>query len=227
MTDLRISQTTEELADAAAAWLEHELLDRIRVAETCSIALSGGSAPGPVHARLARSGTIDWSSVLVFFGDERCVPPEDAGSNFRLARETLLDRAGVPPFNVFRMTAEAVEHEVAAEKYAELLPDPLDIVVLGMGDDGHTASLFPGAASLHETARKVLAVKGPAPYTERLTITPPVIAVARRVIMLASGERKAAAVKRALDPTTSPSEVPAAIARHAVWFIDRAAASLL
>ena len=227
MTDVRIFQSAEELADAAAAWLEHEVLERVRQADSCSIALSGGSAPGPVHQRLSRSRRIDWGSVLVFFGDERCVPPDDRGSNFRLARETLLDPVGVPPRNVFRMPGEALDHDLAAEKYGELLPDPLDIIVLGMGEDGHTASLFPGSSSLHESARKVLAVEGPLPYSRRLTITPPVIALARRVIMLASGEKKAPAVKRALDPSSSPAELPAALARHAVWFIDRAAAETL
>ena len=154
------------------------------------------------------------------------LPTTRAATSVSRASPCLTPRE-FPPFNVFRMTAEAVDRDVAAEKYAELLPDPLDIVVLGMGDDGHTASLFPGAASLHETSRKVLAVDGPAPYTQRLTITPPVIAVARRVIVLVSGQRKATAVKRAIDPSTQPSDVPAALARRAVWFIDRAAASLL
>lgn len=139
--------------------------------------------------------------------------------------ETLINR--LPGTRaVHRMEAERSDLEGAADAYAAGLPDQLDVLVLGTGEDGHTASLFPHHAALREERRRVLAVEGPAPH-RRLTITPPVIRAARVTLMLVSGERKAAAVARALDGGEDPDPCPARLARNGIWVLDEPAASLI
>jgi 6-phosphogluconolactonase len=165
--------------------------------------------------------------VEVYFGDERAVPPTDPASNYRMAREALLDRVGLPPERVHRMEADDLDLEAAAARYAALLPDPLDVLVLGMGQDGHTASLFPVSPALRESARKVVPARAPVPPIERLTITPPVIAAARRVAVIVAGAVKAPVVARVLRGPWRPEELPAQLARHGTWLLDRAAASAL
>src|SRR5437899_6211908 len=132
-----------ELARVAAAWLADELRKAVARAGRCALALSGGSTPRPAYERLAAQEDVPWASVEVYFGDERGVPPSDVRSNYRMAREALLDRVKLPSGRVHRMEAEDPDREAAAARYAALLPSPLDILVLGMGPDGHTASLFP------------------------------------------------------------------------------------
>jgi 6-phosphogluconolactonase len=125
------------------------------------------------------------------------------------------------------MEAERPDREAAALAYARLLPPRIDVLLLGMGPDGHTASLFPGSAALHERERLVVPVVGAKPPAERLTITPPVIEAARKVAVLAAGEDKAAMVARAVEGPLEPEAVPAQLARRGVWFLDRAAAARL
>jgi 6-phosphogluconolactonase len=167
----------------------------------------------------------------VYFGDERAVPPDHPDSNFGMARSALLDHVPVQFDRVHRMAAEEPDLASAAEDYARLLPARLDVLLLGLGPDGHTASLFPGSAALSETGRLVVAVSRPAPPIEpsvrRMTITPPVIDAARQVVMLVTGEGKAAVVARVLDGPLDPAVLPAQIARHGTWIVDHAAASQL
>jgi 6-phosphogluconolactonase len=165
--------------------------------------------------------------VELFFGDERAVPPSDARSNFHMAYETLLRHVAIPPAGIHRMEAEHPDLEAAARAYDALLPERLDVLLLGIGEDGHTASLFPGADSLDVRDRRVVPAVSPVPPTNRLTITPPVIAGARRVLVIAAGSGKAAPVARALDAATDPREIPARLAREATWLLDDAAASCL
>jgi 6-phosphogluconolactonase len=216
-----------ELARLAAAWLADELRKSVARAGRCALALSGGSTPRPAYERLAAEDDVPWASVEVYFGDERGVPPSDAHSNYRMAREALLDRVELPPGQVHRMEADDPDREAAAVRYAALLPSSLDVLVLGMGPDGHTASLFPGSPALRETGRKVVPAQAPVPPVERLTITPPVIAAARRLAVLAAGEAKAALVARVLRGPWRPEELPAQLAREGTWLLDRAAASAL
>lgn len=188
------------------------------------VALAGGTTPVPVYRRLVAPGRVDWSRVLVYFGDERCVPPDHGESNFRMVRESFLDPAGVDSSRVFPMDGGHPNPDTAAAEYAALLPTPLPVVVLGIGEDGHTASLFPGSPALQERTRLVVAVPAAGARRARITITPPVITTAKRVFVLARGGRKASAVARALEGTWDPGACPAQLARHGIWLVDADAA---
>jgi 6-phosphogluconolactonase len=193
-----------------------------------SIVLTGGTTPGQAYRRAAERQP-DWGRVTLWWGDERCVPADDERSNYRLAKETLLDRLDIPPRAVHRIRGEAAPDEAAAELDAALEGIELDLLLLGLGPDGHMASLFPGSPQLAVTDRR--AVHGPAglePFVERVTITLPVIQSAVRIVFLVTGEGKAAAVARAFGGEIT-QEVPASLARLAPVpvevFLDAAAAS--
>jgi len=218
------------MARLAAEWLADEVRLGATLRGTCALGLAGGSTPRPAYEALAQpplEAAIPWDRVQVFFGDERAVPPDHPDSNFRMVSETLLARVGIPAGSVHRMEADADDLERAADRYAALLPRALDVLVLGIGPDGHTASLFPGSPALRERTRRVVPARAPKPPERRLTITPPVIGAARRVLVLAAGEDKAQAVARALKAAARADDVPASLARDGVWFLDRAAARLL
>jgi len=214
----------------AASWLVDAIQEAIAARGRCAIALSGGQTPRPVYLELAspRSRSrISWPQVHVFFSDERAVPPDHPDNNYRMAREALLAHVPIPPAQVHRMEAERVDRAAAAAEYERVLPQPLDVLLLGIGTDGHTASLFPGSPALREWARRVVPAQGPKPPVDRLTITPPVITAARRLATIVTGEDKASQVARVVQGLLIPEEVPAQLARRGTWFLDRAAAALL
>lgn len=200
------------------------------------IALAGGSTPAPVYRALAEDRDIDWRRWQLFFGDERTVPPGHADSNYRMVRETLVDRLPVQPL-VLRVPAEA-DPDVAAESYQttvrKMVPgNPraigvntprFDMIVLGMGDDGHTASLFPHTQALHETERWVVANPVPQLNTTRITFTIPLINAARRVLFLVSGAGKADMLRQVLagpdEPVRLPSQSIHPAAGNLVWLVD-------
>jgi 6-phosphogluconolactonase len=227
MTELVVVARAAELARPAAEWLELEVTRAIADRGRCALAVAGGRTPEPAYRELASAASIDWKRVEVFFSDERAVAPDDPESNYRMVRLALLSRVPIPADQVHRMEAERADRDAAAREYERLLPRPLDILLLGIGPDGHTASLFPGSAALDERERLVLPVIGPKPPAERLTITPPVIAAARRVAVLASGADKAAMVARAIEGPLTPKAVPAQLARRGTWFLDQGAAARL
>jgi 6-phosphogluconolactonase len=213
-------------AVTAAAEIAGLLGGAIRDRGTASLALTGGTTPRPVYAELARYPGIRWERVQIYFGDERAVPPDHPDSNYRMARETLLVTAAVPATNVHRMEAERPDEAAAAAAYARILPAHLDLVLLGIGEDAHIASLFPGHPALGER-RLVVPVTGPKPPPRRLSITPPVLAAARLTLVLADGANKADAVARALEGGDPPVECPARLVRGGWWVLDREAASRL
>lgn len=216
------------IAAEAAAWIAAQVRAAVAERGACALALAGGNTPRAVYARLAEHpGELPWSSVQVYFGDERAVPPTDPRSNFHMAHETLLRHVPISPAGVHRMEADRADLEAAARAYEAILPARLDVLLLGVGMDGHTASLFPGAPTLGEAHRRVLPAVSPLPPAHRLTITPPVIAAAARTLVIAVGTDKAAPVARALDPATDPRDVPARLARDGVWLLDHDAASSL
>jgi 6-phosphogluconolactonase len=203
---------------------------------TVSVAVSGGSVATTFFPAWATTARIDWGRTDIFWADERAVAPTDPDSNYALARTLWLDPAGVPAARVHRMPADRPDLGAAAEAYADQLrltlgPMPvLDLVLLGIGPDGHVASLFPGHALLGETARLVAAVTdSPKPPPRRLTLTPPVLTAARSVAIGAFGASKAAIVREALEDPASrlPAALIARAAGRAVWLLDRAAASQL
>lgn len=216
-------------AGAFARTAGGELAARIReIASTgrrVTIALAGGTTPRPVYAQLAGDGAVPWSMVDLYFGDERCVSPDDPDSNYRMARETLIEAAGIPPERVHRIQAERPDRESAALEYGRILPDRLDILIFGIGEDGHIAALFPGSAALRERRARVMPVRGAKPPHDRLTITPIVIQASATVVVLATGAHKARAVARALRGAADVSACPAQLARHGLWLLDREAAA--
>jgi 6-phosphogluconolactonase len=225
---LMIARSPAELARTAAEWIlrQAELASKAR--GLCSIALAGGSSPRPIYEELGNSELAErfpWLQTDFYFGDERAVAIDDPESNYRLARETLFRSHPEALGRVFRMPADAPDPDEAARRYGRRLPDPLDVLILGMGADGHTASLFPGSAALDEREELVLAVEGPKPPHRRLTITPPVIERARQSLVIATGAEKAEMVGRALAGPIRPKDVPAQLARKATWVVDTAAAS--
>lgn len=196
-----------------------------------SIVLTGGASVGVAYERAAELEP-DWSKATVWWGDERCVPPEDELSNYRLAKETLLDRLAMPPHAVHRMRGELAPPAAAAAEYdAALEGVELQLLLLGLGSDGHMASLFPGSPQLEVEDRRV--TWGPArldPFVDRVTMTLPTIHAAQRIVFLCAGEGKAEAVARAFGGEIT-RDVPASLARLAPIpievFLDPAAASKL
>ena len=227
MTEVSVVPDAAHLTVPVARWIAVETIAAIRERGACALGLSGGRTPEPVYRELASARDIDWTRVTVFFADERAVPPDDPESNYRMVREALLSRVPIPHSNVHRMEAERSDRDAAAREYERALPPALDVLLLGVGEDGHTASLFPGSPAAEERRRLVLPVVGTQAPVERLTITPPVIEAARRLAVAAGGGDKAAAVARALEGSAGAMEVPASLARRGVWFLDRAAAARL
>lgn len=214
--------------DAAASWIANTIASVTAERERCSLALSGGHTPRAIYEHLAdRYVNVPWRLVDIYFGDERCVPPDDPASNYRMAYETLLSRVPIDPARVHRMRGESDDRASAARAYEAVLPDSLDILLLGMGDDGHTASLFPGAPELNERRRRVLPSTSRVPPIDRLTITPPVIAAAGRVCVIVAGSAKAEVLASALEGDIDPHRLPVQLALHGSWIIDGEAASLL
>jgi 6-phosphogluconolactonase len=222
-----ITEDLAALASRSAEWISNAIREAAAKDGRCTLALTGGSTVRPVYAQLAELPGIPWRSVSIFFGDERGVPPAHPDSNYRLAQETLLARVAIPAAQIHRMGAERADLEQAARDYEALLPDPLDVLLLGMGVDGHTASLFPHAATLAERVRRVAPALGGIPFLPRLTITPPVIEHARELLMMVAGAEKAPRVARALSGPQDPGELPARLARHGTWILDRFAAAEL
>ena len=199
-------------AEAAQFILRHA---RAAIAERglFRLALSGGNTPRAVHAQIVRLGSdLAWNRVQITFGDERCVPPEHADSNFRMARETLLDVVPIPAGNVFRIRGE-IAPAAAAQEYENILAtvaarfgEPRyvhDLVLLGLGEDGHTASLFPGSPALDETVRNVIPATGPKPPPQRITMTFPLLNAARHVTFLVTGADKHALVEEITSGSTA------------------------
>jgi 6-phosphogluconolactonase len=190
-----------------------------------TVALAGGSTPRDLYGLLASDDyreRFDWEDLEVFFGDERAVPPSHPDSNYGMARRALLDHVGVPAASVHRMEADAANLDEAADRYAQLLPERLDLVLLGMGADGHTASLFPRGDALDEQERRVVPSVAPN-GTRRLTLTLPALNAARHVVFLVLGAEKAPALAsiRAGDDLPAGRISPAR--GDVTWIVDREA----
>ncbi|HEY9426629.1 MAG TPA: 6-phosphogluconolactonase [Gemmatimonadaceae bacterium] len=218
----------DAFTEAAAAWLADAIAAVLAGRARCSVALAGGHTPRAIYEHLAdRYVNVPWTLVDIYFGDERRVPPDDPASNYRMAYESLLSRVPIEPARVHRMPGEREDALAAAQEYESVLPESLDVLLLGLGADGHTASLFPGAPELRERERRVVPSTSPVPPTGRLTITPPVIAAARHVAVIAAGASKSSVVAHALEGSVDPYVLPAQLALRGSWILDGEAASLL
>ena len=215
--NLIVQPNRAELARTAAGMIAAASLISIAQRGVFNIALAGGSTPGPVYELLAADGEIDWSRCNIFWSDERCVPPDHAESNYRLVCETLLDRLPHAPRLVARMAGE-MPPEKAAHAYEQIIRETVpaeesgiprfDLILLGMGDDGHTASLFPGSRALLITDRLVAADYVSKFDAFRLTFTYPLLNDGRHVLILVSGASKAATLHSVLNGPRQPHKYP-------------------
>lgn len=246
MREIRVVETAADVARQGAEELARDA-DRAHAAgRDFTVALAGGSTPRAMYRLLADPSApyvvpIAWNRIRFYFGDERSVPPDHPDSNYRMALETLLSKVPVRPGSVARFRSEGDDPEAVAAEYEQILRQSFgigqndaprfDLVLLGMGEDGHTASLFPGSAALRASSR--LAV---APYVEKLdthryTVTPAVLNAAARVVFLVSGAAKAQALRAVLQGERRPDTYPAQIVEpdrgELLWLVDAEAARLL
>jgi 6-phosphogluconolactonase len=239
MADPRVSvlsdpQTlAQDAADRILTAAGHAVAER----GVFSVALSGGHTPRLLYELLAAEpmvSQIDWPKWNIFFGDERCVPPDHPDSNYRMAREALFDVAPIPVDNIFRMRGEIDPHD-AAREYGEMLRDRfddtgLDLVLLGMGDDGHTASLFPHSQALKEKKHRCAANFAPDKGAWRITLTAPFINRANQVMVLIDGAAKAARVQEVLEGPRDPDRLPIQLIAPThgpfTWLLDAPAAGM-
>lgn len=242
--DIHVYPTTQALLEAAA----HHLLDHAQQAIAArgsfTLALAGGSTPKGLYAMLAAPpfrSQLDWAKIRFFWGDERHVPPDHADSNYRMAHEALLSRVPISADQVHRVPSELPDAQTVADQYEAVLreqfgvPAPdvprFDLVLLGMGPDGHTASLFPGTRAVHETSRLVAAPRVERLQASRITFTPVLLNHARQVTFLVCGRAKAETLHAVLEGPFEPDALPAQIigprAGTLTWLVDQEAASAL
>ncbi len=239
--EIRVLTTPQELFEEAAEETIRLAAEAVSARGRFTVALSGGSTPKGLFNLLATNGraTLPWDRTFFFWGDERHVPPTDSDSNYRMANETLLSKVPVPPGNVFRIAAENPDAAAAAAAYEQTLRKffetdapavpRFDLILLGMGPDGHTASLFPGTAGLQEKSRLVIANWVEKLKAYRLSFTFPVLNAARNVDFLVGGTDKASVLRSVLEDDGAGEPYPAKLVRpndgRLIWFLDRAAAS--
>lgn len=247
MTRIEISQSAEALSRAAAERFVRSTTAAVRARGRCSVALSGGSTPRSVYRVLAYEpyrSQVRWDQIEFFWGDERHVPEDHAESNYRMAAETLLSRVPVHPEHIYRVHAEIADAARAAQEYEDEIrvsfgggdtTPRFDLVLLGLGTDGHTASLFPGTPALAERRRLCVENWVSALNTHRITMTLPVFNAAREVVFIVSGVEKAPIVREVLPDRATPgaevthaSPLPAQLIQpedgDVWWMLDRAAA---
>ena len=239
--DIRTFDNLDQLSDAAAAEVVRVARESVKARGRFTLALAGGNTPRPTYERLAtrHRNDIDWAHTVIVFGDERVVPADDDRSNYRMAREALLSRVPIPPGAVHAVATDAASAADAAQRYDETLrrelrnesPDvaTVDLALLGVGPDGHTASLFPGSQAVLEQTRWALPVAAPTtvqPAVPRVTTTLPFLNAARTVMFLVAGKDKRPVIREILDQADSARRFPAALVAPRgplLWMIDRSA----
>ncbi len=238
--ELNIYKDADELSMGVAKWLTGYITDTLKKKDRFTIALSGGSTPHKLHTLLAGppfKDQIDWSKLHIFWGDERAVPFEDSRNNAKMAYDTLLNHVKVPASQIHIMRTD-IEPEAAAAAYEKVLhhyfhahETSFDLVFLGMGDDGHTLSLFPGTQVIHEENKLALAYYLEAQGMYRITLTAPIVNRSAAIAFLVAGSSKAPALKEVIEGDYNPDKYPSQIIKPAsgevYWFTDEAAAALL
>lgn len=240
--EIRIFDDLEQLSWAAATCFEEQARVKLIEKKPFSAAISGGSTPKPLYELLASptfAGRVRWRNVHLFQVDERCVPPDDQQSNYRMIRQAMLAQSPLPPENFHRMAAERPDRDNAAREYSEELarvlhPAPgerprLDLALLGMGPDGHTASLFPGTPALNEITKWVTPNYVEKLNSYRLTLTFPVLNTAAHAIFLVAGDDKAELLREVLEGPKGqfPAQLIQPTHGRLTWLLDRSAAKLL
>jgi 6-phosphogluconolactonase len=238
-TEIKVAPDSSTLADWAAGEFVTLAGQALQAGSRFSVALAGGSTPRQLYTRLTAS-RLDWKKIHFFWGDERCLPPDHKDSNYRMAQEALLSHIPVPLENIHRIPGELPVKDAAREyaedlrRYFGSLTPRFDLVLLGLGSDGHTASLFPGKPTVNETTRWVAAVVHdipPPPLVDRVTLTLPVLNAAAHVLFLVSGMEKAGILARVLQGPYQPDLLPAQGVRpikgNLLWLVDQDAAELL
>jgi 6-phosphogluconolactonase len=239
LPEVEIVQDSSFLAERAAGEFTHLAGEALRTRNRFTVALAGGSTPRQMYARLV-SAPIDWEGIHFFWGDERCVPPGHAESNYRMADEALLSHIPISKYNIHRIPGELPAEEAARVYEAELhsffegMPVRFDLILLGLGGDGHTASLFPGTPAAREKVGWVAAVDHrlpPPPLVERVTLTFPMLNAAARVLFLVSGADKAERLAQVLHGPFQPDLLPAQgvkpVNGSVLWLVDQDAAVML
>jgi 6-phosphogluconolactonase len=242
-SDLRVVDNPPALFEAAADEFARQASAAIGAEGRFTVALSGGSTPKGLFSLLASNDRerLPWEKMFFFWGDERHVPPDHPESNYRMAHEALLSKVPVPAGNVYRVAGEDLDADRAARQYEQTLREffqpaagaypRFDLILLGMGPDGHTASLFPGTTALQEESRWVVANRVEKLKTDRITFTRPVINSAKVVMFLVGGADKAVTLKEVLEGTQSPELFPSKLIHptsgQLIWLVDRAAAGAL
>lgn len=235
---INVYQDTAALEQNAAEEIASVLTGAIKDRGACFVALSGGETPRQIYRRLGREplkDKVDWTRVHLFFSDERSVPPNDSQSNYGMVERSLLTWINIPRENVHRMKGE-IEPSLAAAEYEKEVknafgqqPTRFDLVLLGMGEDGHVASMFPHTGVLDEKTALVCPNKNPDQNIQRVTLTFPIINDAREILFLVSGKRKASIVQRVLGTIKPTNDIPATMVRPVSgvlrWMIDKEAAS--
>lgn len=239
---MSIFDDREQFDHAAARYIVQIANEALTAHDRFTIALSGGSTPKRLYGLLALEpycNQIDWTRAEIFWGDERCVPPDDAESNYHLAYEVMLSKLPIPASHVHRIPADQSDRVAASAAYEQEMRrvfgtdrvPSFDLIQLGLGPEAHTASLFPHQASLRETERLVMSVSVPKPPPARLTFTPPLLNAAKHILFLVTGAEKADAVQAVLEGEYQPDEYPAQIVHptqgEVTWMLDTAAASRL
>lgn len=228
MAVLTVAEDVTALSRLAAERFIEIVADAVHARGRAIVSLTGGSTPRRMYEALAKDPRrVQWDDVHLFWGDERNVPPEHKDSNYGMARDALLRHVPVPPENVHRMRGELPAEQAALEYEHELI-DSFDLMLLGLGEDAHIASIFPGSPVLTERRRLAAAVWAPHLQAFRITLTPAALLDSRRIVMLVSGETKAEAVAAALEGPDDVRRWPAQLVRDrqlsVEWLIDRAAA---
>jgi 6-phosphogluconolactonase len=239
---IAIYPDTNTLSHEAAQYIVRVAQESIVTHGRFTLALSGGNTPKKLYGLLASEpyvSQIDWNLVEIFWSDERCVPPDSPDSNYHMAQEVLLSKVPIPANQIHRTPADEADRDAASETYAQEMRNvfgtngipKFDLIQLGMGPEGHTASLFPHQASLHEQQRLVMPVSVPKPPPARLTFTPPVLNAATHILFLVTGTDKEEAVQAVLEGDHQPDEYPAQIVQpsqgEVTWMLDTAAAAAL
>jgi 6-phosphogluconolactonase len=227
---LKVELDAAALMRAAASLITEEARRSVQERGAFRLALSGGRTPSPLFFLLARvtAAELPWDKTHVYWADERYVPPGHAESNYRLARELLLKEVPVPDAQVHPIPTSAGDPDADARLYERLLPERLDLALLGLGSDGHTASLFPGSSVLNETTRRAAAAESPAGVKKRITLTVPALNASRFILFLVSGGDKKDILREVLEGSEPPDRVPAKLIRpkdgRLLYLADREAA---